>query len=356
VGEEMPFLGFVAAALLASWYGGAVMGVAALFVGLFLGEFFLGEQTGGFGTVSRSAEIVHYVRYVFTALLGVVLIDFQRRGILRTRKVVTELQREVALRKATEEQLRTAQEQLKRHTAELELRVAERTNNLQQSLQSLQDVLYHVAHDLRAPLRAMRGFTTLLTAQYAPRLDAQGLDYFRRISEAAVQMDGLIHDLLAYGRLGHTEISLSLVALRPVFDSVLHHLSDQIEQRRAEISLPADLPEVRAHEATLEQVLENLLENALKFVAPGTIPRIRIWSEQESGFVRLYVQDNGIGIEPKYQQRIFGIFERLHSEDVFPGTGIGLAIVAKGMQRMQGKVSVESQRGQGSRFCLEFAA
>jgi signal transduction histidine kinase len=114
------------------------------------------------------------------------------------------------------------------------------------------------------------------------------------------------------------------------------------------------LPSVLGHHATLVQIIANLLTNAIKFVSPGVPPQVRLWSEKRAPCVRLWVKDNGIGIAPEYQERIFGVFERLHGGETYPGTGIGLAIVRKGVARLGGRVGVESAPGQGSTFWVEF--
>ncbi|HWF18154.1 MAG TPA: ATP-binding protein [Verrucomicrobiae bacterium] len=243
---------------------------------------------------------------------------------------------------------------LRDYAEELERRVAERTATLQESVQSLEGVLYHVAHDLRAPLRAMQGLTTLLLEEYATRFDDEGRDYAARIVTAASRMDALIRDLLAYGRLGHVDLPLQKVDLEKLMKFALDALCDEVAERGAQIEIQHPLPPVHANELVLQQIVLNLLSNALKFVAPGVAPRVRIWPETSNDKIRLWMQDNGIGIGTEHQQRIFRVFERLHRSEDYPGTGIGLAIVYKGMERMGGSVGVQSQPGAGSRFWLEF--
>jgi len=255
--------------------------------------------------------------------------------------------------KEAKEALQQAQAHLSKYAAELELRVAERTVELQGSLENLEKLLYSVAHDLRAPLGAMEGFSRLLLKQYAPQLDALGQDYARRIGGAATRMDRLILDLLAYGRLSHVSLPCSSVQLQATIDSVLDRLREEIRATEAEIQVAQPLAAVRANAPLLEEIIFNLLTNALKFVLPGTTPRVQIRSEQLGTNIRLWLTDNGIGIDPQHHEKIFKIFERLHSNETYPGTGIGLAIVAKGMERMRGRAGVESNLGDGSRFWLE---
>jgi signal transduction histidine kinase len=283
--------------------------------------------------------------------------------------------------KHSELALRESEERLRHYATELEHRVAERTANLAQSIQSLEGVLYHVAHDLRAPLRSMASFTNILLEEYGPRFDERGHDYAQRISNAAQRMDRLVQDLLAFGRLAHTAVPVSNINLEAEVKAALQHFSEEIEGRDATVDVCAPLPPVKANAAVLNQILSNLISNALKFVRPETRPHLRICAEETTSrmesaavksskvplldaqlsaldgrFVRLWIEDNGIGIAPEYHERIFRMFERLHAAGSYPGTGIGLAIVRKGVERMGGRVGLESVEGAGCRFWLELPA
>jgi signal transduction histidine kinase len=261
--------------------------------------------------------------------------------------------RDITLRKQAENEAHEARDQLDSYARDLEKEVAARTSNLQESLQSLEGVLYHVAHDLRAPLRAMAGFTQILLQEYAPDLDRTGEDYAERIAGAASRMDKLIHDLLEYGRLAHVPLEIEPVNPEPVIQRVLLRLHDEIQQKQAVIEVRHPFPWLRANEDVLENTFCHLLENALHFAAPDRPPRIVIWAEARPECIRVIVQDNGIGIAPEHQDRIFRVFERLQMGETSAGTGIGLAIVQKGMQRMSGRAGVESEPGKGSRFWFE---
>jgi len=166
-------------------------------------------------------------------------------------------------------------------------------------------------------------------------------------------MDRLIRDLLAYSRVSRMEMRPAPVDLREVVQEALAQLEAAIQEREAQIAVVEPLPSVLAHRSVLAQVVENLLSNAVKFVAQGVRPRVRVWAEGHGDWVRLWVEDNGIGIAPEHQERIFRVFERLHGVEAYPGTGVGLAIVRKGIERMGGRVGVESEVGQGSRFWIE---
>lgn len=252
---------------------------------------------------------------------------------------------------------RETHERVGRHANELEKRVADRTRSLQATVQSLEGVLYHVAHDLRAPLRTMQGFTSILLEEHGPALGETGADFARRISVAATRMDKLIQDLLVYGRLAQATPACGPLNLNQRLRGVLEHLAQQIHSRKATVRIEESLPQVKADPRMLDLILTHLINNALIFVAPGTMPEINISAERlGSGMVRLSIQDNGLGIAPEHHERIFRVFERLHGNDVYTGTGIGLAIVRKGAERMGGMAGVESKPGAGSCFWLDLPA
>jgi signal transduction histidine kinase len=255
---------------------------------------------------------------------------------------------------ATEE-LRAAKEQLGRQAAELEKRVAERTAELKETIESLESFCYTIAHDLRAPLRSLQGFTTALVDDYAPQMDAVGQDFCRRIVGSARHMDQLIQDLLSYGQLMHKDLPIGAVNLELVIEDSLSQLTEEIKSRNAEVEVKHPLPGIRGNTIVLEQVICNLVSNALKFVPSKTQPRIRISTEEKPDKIRICVCDNGIGIPREHHERIFRVFERLHNSTAYPGTGVGLAIVRKGVERMGGIVGLESEPGTGSTFWMELS-
>ncbi|MBD1821125.1 PAS domain S-box protein [Cyanobacteria bacterium FACHB-DQ100] len=267
------------------------------------------------------------------------------------------ISQEIANQLAVAIQQARLREQLQQYTAELEQRVEARTTELQDANEALQAFTYSVSHDLRAPLRSMEGLGTILLEDYGDRLDEDGQEYTRRIVQAAQEMDTLILNLLDYSRLSRADIQLQALDLNRVVAKVVAHLQDDIAAKRAQVKVEPDLPNVMGHYITLSQILTNLLTNALKFTHRDRQPQIHLWVEERfdgtAEWVRLWVEDNGIGIEPRFQEQIFQVFERLHSAETYPGTGIGLAIVRKGVERMDGRVGVESQPGQGSRFWIE---
>jgi signal transduction histidine kinase/CHASE3 domain sensor protein len=265
----------------------------------------------------------------------------------------TEIAREVADQLAIAIQQAQLRSQLQQYTQELEERVKERTQQLEESNQELEAFSYSVSHDLQAPLRAIEGFAQILIEDYSDRLDEMGHEYTRRIVAAASRLDRLIQDLLAYARLGRAEIARQRVDLTLVVREVLDELEPDLKATNARIVVESPFPLVLGHYNVLKQVLTNLLSNAIKFVVPDVQPQVRVWAEKRGTFIRFWVEDNGIGIAPQHQERIFKSFERLHGIETYAGTGIGLAIVKRGIERLGGRVGVESGIQQGSRFWLE---
>ncbi|MFP4099208.1 PAS domain S-box protein [Coleofasciculus sp.] len=254
------------------------------------------------------------------------------------------------------------QQQLKHYTTELEERVTERTQELQAINAELEAFSYTVSHDLRAPLRAMQGFANALVEDYSSQLDSMGLEYAQRIITSAQRLDNMIQDLLEYSRLGRLEFPLKPISLDSIVTEVLFQLQETIKNTYAQINIAQKgvipLPEVWGHRGTLIQVVSNLIANGIKFVPETVQPQIQVWAEERQDvngctWIRLNFEDNGIGIEPEYQEKIFLVFERLHGRETYPGSGIGLALVRKGMERLRGRSGVESSLHQGSRFWIE---
>ena len=249
-------------------------------------------------------------------------------------------------------QMRAAQNSLKAYSADLEKKVAERTTALQETVSELEAFSYTVSHDLRSPLRAMQGFSEAVLEDYGDKLDAQGRNYLERIRNAAGRLDNLIQDLLSYTRISREDIPLESLDLDRIIHDIVEH-DPSLNPPAAEVHIEGKLPKVLGREAALTQVVSNLLVNGAKFVAPGTLPRMQIRSEDRGARIRLWIEDNGIGIPPEDHQRIFQMFVQRNDAQLYKGTGVGLAIVEKAVQTMRGAVGVESAEGQGSRFWVE---
>jgi two-component system sensor histidine kinase/response regulator len=227
---------------------------------------------------------------------------------------------------------------------------------MNQKTQQLECFCYTVAHDLRAPLRAMSGLADVLREEYGPVLEEKGRDCTDRIKAASTRLDLLIQDLLGYSRIEHLQLGSEDIDVKSVIETALKHLQHEIETKAAHVSVREPLPKFRSDRGILEHVFLNLISNALKFSRNGVPPRIDIYGEKKGGHVKLWVEDNGIGIAPRHHQRIFGMFERLDAGANNPGTGVGLAIVSKSVERLGGKTGVESELEQGSRFWVELPA
>jgi PAS domain S-box-containing protein len=244
-----------------------------------------------------------------------------------------------------------ARETLAERRAELERLVDERTTSLREAITQMEEFSYSVSHDLRAPLRAMKGYAQILLMDYGPQLDETARHYLDRISRAGERMDKLTHDVLTLSRVGRTNIVLSNVELAALISDVIVQYPT-LQEPAAEIHVQAP-HRVRAHEPSLGQAVANLLGNAVKFVPDGRKPRVKVWSEESGDKIRLLVRDNGIGIKPEHQGKLFGMFERVHPNEGFEGTGVGLAIVRKALERMGGSVGMHSDGENGSTFWIE---
>ncbi len=296
---------------------------------------------------------------------------------------------DITERKRAEEQLELARKELARSNANLEKTVQERTAKLQEMVEELEHFSYTITHDMRAPLRAMQGFAGIMDELCGSCMDQEKRDCLRHITTAAARMDRLITDALSYSRTVSQELPLAPVDPRALLQGMLHSYP-AFQPPKARIEIAGELPMVLANEAGLTQCFSNLLGNAVKFVAPGILPQVRIWAELRDlsrepapkrtrllpsrssppgadgpaprpersvisagprQVVRLWFQDNGIGIPKAAHGRIFQMFQRATRDH--EGTGIGLALVRKVTERMGGRVGFESEPGQGSRFWLE---
>lgn len=243
-------------------------------------------------------------------------------------------------------------EDQKRNTEKLEALVEERTKDLRATNDQLEAFVYSIAHDLRGPLRTITGYSQVVVEEYATRLPEEAQRLLKRIQASSEFLDKLLLDLLAFGRVGRSHFELATVDVGKAWEAAVFQCSAEIERRQARVEVIGEFPKVIAHEATLGQCLANLLNNALKFCRPEIPPRVVFRIEPRGATVRLWVEDNGIGIPPDQHERVFRVFERLNGAK-YSGTGIGLSIVRKGMERMGGRVGIESEFGQGTRIWLE---
>jgi signal transduction histidine kinase len=258
--------------------------------------------------------------------------------------------RDFTARKIAEQALREAQQRLSLHAAELEATVAERTAKLKETVNDLQSFSYSIAHDMRAPLRAMGTFAQLLVNEMPAGARQEVKTYCDRIIIGAARLDNLVNDALNYTKAALEESPLAPVDVSKLLRGLLETYPN-LYAEKANIRVEENLPMVLGNESLLTQCFSNLLGNAVKFVAPGVRPKVRVWPEAGDGFARIWIEDNGIGIPKHAQSRLFGMFQKLDNQ--YPGTGIGLAVVRKVVERMGGKVGMESEPGRGSRFWVE---
>jgi signal transduction histidine kinase len=289
--------------------------------------------------------------------------------------------RDITDSKRAEIEIRRARDQLTRSNQELEQRVSERTATLIETINELERFSYSLSHDMRAPLRAIGNYARILRADFSDRLGDEAGEMLNRIVAAASRLDQLILDVLSLSRLNNGQMDIThSVDLEKLLNQIIHE-RQALQPPRAQIKIQKPLFKICGHEALITQCLSNLLDNAVKFVSPGVHPEVRIWTDLQTSrvqgqenasdkrpdhvpdnggspkeFVRLWIQDNGIGIPIEHHQRIFAMFERLHSVEFYQGTGIGLAIVRKAVERMGGSVGLKSEPGKGSTFWLELPA
>jgi light-regulated signal transduction histidine kinase (bacteriophytochrome) len=261
------------------------------------------------------------------------------------------LQNEITEHKRSEERIKKLNEDLIGHVKQVEIanqQLNRAIEELARSNRDLEEFAYVASHDLQEPLRKIANFSEMLAHKYRGHLDEQGDRYFGYISDGAKRMQALINDLLAYSRISSADFQLMEASLEDVLQAALTDLQTLIRENKAEISHDT-LPSLKVNPIQLRRLFQNLINNGIKFhdVHP---PRIHISARQDPGEWVISVRDNGIGFDPQYAKQIFKVFKRLHAKEVYPGTGIGLAICKKIVERHGGSIWAESGPGRGSTF------
>jgi PAS domain S-box-containing protein len=260
---------------------------------------------------------------------------------------------DITERKHAEQEVQQLLAQVQQDAAQLEKRVAERTAQLKLANEQLESFAYSVSHDLKAPLRGIDGYSRLLQEDYAQKLDEDGRFFVGNIRSGAQQMTQLIDDLLAYSRLERRTLSASTIRIPTFAQGLLGPYRPQLEARGVAVTVKLAEASLSADADALAMALRNLFDNAIKFTGSSAEPAIEIGGEVAQSSYLLWVRDNGIGFDMQYKERIFEIFQRLQRAEEYPGTGVGLALVRKAMERMGGRVWAESVPGQGATFYLE---
>lgn len=245
------------------------------------------------------------------------------------------------------------EEELKQHRQHLEELVEKRTLALEDKNKELETFTYTVSHDLKAPLRGIDGYSRLLLEEYGEKLDAQGQQFLQNVRYCTEQMNQLIEDLLAYSRMERRELQLDSIDLPFMIDAILREREHDLTQRGIVFTNNLPFTQMQSDAKSIRQILGNLFDNAIKFSRYESDARIEINGSETTDVWTLWVKDNGVGFDPKYQDRIFGIFQRLHRSEEYPGTGVGLAIVQKAINRMSGRIWAEGELGKGATFYVQ---
>jgi signal transduction histidine kinase len=286
---------------------------------------------------------------LFAIILGVREAWIQNESQQLTRELVSTNEQ----LQSTNVELRLSEARYRELATALEQRVSERTNELKRAYDELEGFSYAVAHDLKAPLRAINGFAHLFEAEMDGQLSPQAREHLSRIRNGSLRMATLIDDLLAYSHIDRRGLQSSVVSLPELVDSVVLQYADEVQRRHIEVTVQVEPLRLRIDAEGLLLALRNLFENALKYTRERQHPHIRVQAHRNDLGVVLSIADNGIGFEMEYHDHIFKIFQRLHRDEQYPGTGIGLALVRKAAERIGGRVWAQSRPGEGATFNIQ---
>lgn len=274
------------------------------------------------------------------------------RGTAGEEKLYTVILRDITERVRAEEALKKAEAQLQAHAEDLKKKVAESTTRLRETVADLEAFSYSLSHDIRTPLRAILSFTQLALEESRQKISPASIEYLEKAIRAADRLNTLVKDLLAFTRVYRHQVELKPLDVEEIVRQIIHERPG-LQPPKTELAINGPLLPMVGHEVFLTQCLANLLENAAKHVAPLVTPRIRIYSEDLGGQARLWVADNGIGINFSKQQQIAKMLQHSLKDAEYEETGIGLIIVRNAVERMGGQAGLESELGKGSRFWIQ---
>jgi signal transduction histidine kinase len=343
---ELPFVPFFAATAATGLFGGLGPSLLSTVLSFLAGMVCIVRPDHKWWTATPHNFAV-FGTYLLGALTIVTISSAMHRARQRAIDRQIELEREMGERIQAEEALRKAHD-------ELEVRVQERTAELARSNAELQQFAYVASHDLQEPLRMVSNFTQLLAERYDAKLDNDGREFIAYAVEGATRMQTLVQDLLSLSRVGTRGKNLEVVRLDEVVDRAVANLEFAIQENGASVSHD-EMPEVMADSSQMMQLFQNLIGNGIKFKGAEP-PRVHISAVRNGKEWTFSVRDNGIGFEPQYAERIFAIFQRLHSRDEYQGNGIGLTICRKIVERHQGRIWAESKPGSGTTFYFTMPA
>jgi signal transduction histidine kinase len=307
------------------------------------------------GTVIGGLFYGHPEPGVFTAEAEAIIVGLAAEAAIAidNAKLYRALESELTAKSKAEQELRLAQHTLQQHAADLERTVEQRTTSLREAVHQMEEFSYTISHDLRSPLRSMHSFASLLLEEYSGKLDDTATEYLRRIVRASDRMHRMTSDLLQYSKVARAEVKLSSTSVAAVVQANVEHYPEL--KPPTVITVVPPLANVMAYEPSLVQCLGNLMTNAAKFMPAGRQPHITGRTEIRGERVRIWVEDNGIGISALGQKQLFQVFQRLPHDQPYEGTGMGLAIVRRAAEKMGGTCGVESDGVSGSRFWIELA-
>ncbi|MBC7251598.1 MAG: hypothetical protein H5T62_15130 [Anaerolineae bacterium] len=336
------FNGYIIVVVIAGMLLGGRAGIVFALLGIMASLTMLWVEVQGHlpPSVIPSGSVVVCVGVATDFLLAAVLLHLASSSL------------HAALERVRQSESRLLAEVAERERAEAELR--EYAIKLERSNRELEGFAYIASHDLKEPLRKIQAFGERLEARYGDVLDERGRDYLTRMRDAAARMQALIEGLLTYSRVTTQAQPFVQVDLNRVLHEVLSDLEVRIEQLQARVEV-GELPTVEADPLQMQQLFQNLIGNALKFHREGVAPVVRVWSEQlngSEGQYQIMVEDNGIGFDEKYVDRIFQVFQRLHGWDEYEGAGVGLAVCRKIVEEHGGTITAKGVPGQGATFVV----